>query len=148
MRYFNTFGSFLRLAINEVYARHGRQYKSEDLRAYFSSKSWYQGTITADAFSESVFNAYEKSNIDMMAAIQNARKGGGGSTQASPAGTYAYQITEIAGGQTEYSESPNYLVTENGDGTLSVESRAESFILFPDGNGQWSAAMPEGLVYM
>ena len=37
---------------------------------------------------------------------------------------------------------------ENGDGTLSVESRAESFILFPDGNGQWSAAMPEGLVYL
>ncbi len=57
---------------------------------------------------------------------------------SSPAGTYAYQVTEIAGGQTEYYELPNFLVIENGDGSLSIESRADKFIIYPDGNGSWS----------
>ena len=53
----------LRLAINEIYARHGRKFASEDLKQYFSSKSWYNGTIEADQFDENVLNQYEKDNI-------------------------------------------------------------------------------------
>jgi len=34
----------LRLARNEIYARHGRQYKDEVLKTYFESKEWYQNT--------------------------------------------------------------------------------------------------------
>lgn len=50
----------LRLAINEIYARHGRIFDAADLQNYFNSKSWYNGTVSADDFSEDVFNTYEK----------------------------------------------------------------------------------------
>ncbi len=53
----------LRIAKNEIYARHGRIFISEDLREYFESKSWYQGYIPADQFNESFFNEVEKENI-------------------------------------------------------------------------------------
>ncbi len=53
----------LLLARNEIYARHGRQFDDPDIRAYFESKSWYNGTIAPDAFDASVFNQYEKANI-------------------------------------------------------------------------------------
>lgn len=53
----------LRIAKNEIYARRGRIFTSEDLREYFESKSWYQGYIPADQFEESVFNQIEKDNI-------------------------------------------------------------------------------------
>ena len=54
----------LRIARNELYARHGRMFTDEALNAYFSSKSWYQGTIPADEFDESVLNAVELANKD------------------------------------------------------------------------------------
>lgn len=53
----------LRIAKNEIYARHGRMFTSEDLKEYFESKSWYQGSVPAEAFSESVFSQTEKDNI-------------------------------------------------------------------------------------
>lgn len=53
----------LRIAKNEIYARHGRMFTSEDLKAYFESKSWYQGYVAAEQFNENVFNQIEKDNI-------------------------------------------------------------------------------------
>ena len=35
----------LRLARNEIYARHGLLFQSEDLVSYFSEKEWYEGTV-------------------------------------------------------------------------------------------------------
>lgn len=58
--------SDIQLAINEIYARHGRIFNSPDVRAYFESKSWYHGTIAPESFSESVFNDYERKNIDFL----------------------------------------------------------------------------------
>lgn len=51
-----------RLARNEIYARHGRRFKDPALQRYFDSLSWYDGTIEADAFNDSVFNSYERAN--------------------------------------------------------------------------------------
>ena len=53
-------------AKNEFYARHGRQFKSQELRDFFNARSWYQGTIAPESFSDSVFNAYEQANIDLL----------------------------------------------------------------------------------
>lgn len=55
--------SELRIAKNEIYARHGRIFTSEDLNQYFNSKSWYRGTVAPEKFSESVFSQVEKDNI-------------------------------------------------------------------------------------
>lgn len=53
----------LRLARNEIYARHGRRFYYEDLQAYFDGKSWYEGTVEPDEFDQDVFNDYEAANV-------------------------------------------------------------------------------------
>lgn len=60
----------IRLAKNEIYARHGRIFDSEDLREYFESKSWYHGEIEPENFDEKVFNKYEKANIDLLVSYE------------------------------------------------------------------------------
>lgn len=60
----------MRLARNEVYARHGRKFSAEDLQAYFNSKSWYSGTVEPNNFDESVLNEYEKANLDLIRAVE------------------------------------------------------------------------------
>ena len=64
----------LRLARNEILARHGRIFESEDLNSYFSSKGWYQPRYTADEFDpqmDQILNAYEKANIEEIKKIEN-----------------------------------------------------------------------------
>lgn len=55
-----------RLARNELYARHGRKFDDEELQSYFDSLSWYQGTIEAEEFEESMLNDYEVANRDLI----------------------------------------------------------------------------------
>ena len=52
----------LRIARNEIYARHGRLFDDEQLQAYFNSQPWYHGTIAPADFSESVLNDFEREN--------------------------------------------------------------------------------------
>lgn len=58
------------LARNEIYARHGRKFNDQTLQNYFNSKSWYHGTVDPDAFDDSVFNQYERANIDKIVEYQ------------------------------------------------------------------------------
>lgn len=64
----------LRLAKNEIYARHGRRFQDQDLQIYFEGKSWYHGTVEASAFDESVFNQYEKANVVLIQKEQGKRE--------------------------------------------------------------------------
>ncbi|MGL5436939.1 MAG: YARHG domain-containing protein [Lachnospiraceae bacterium] len=61
----------LRIAKNEIYARHGRIFSSQDLQNYFDSKSWYSGTISADAFNENVLSQVEKDNVALIVSKQD-----------------------------------------------------------------------------
>lgn len=61
----------LRLARNEIYARHGRIFEDETLQAYFSSKNWYSGTLTQEEFQDNVFNEYEKQNLIVIKEYEN-----------------------------------------------------------------------------
>ena len=61
----------LKIARNEIYARKGRMFISEDLQAYFSSKTWYNGTIPADDFDESILNDYERENAYFILDYEN-----------------------------------------------------------------------------
>lgn len=59
----------LRLARNEIMARHGRRFNDTSLQEYFDSKSWYQGTVSPEAFDANVnsyINDTERANIDMI----------------------------------------------------------------------------------
>ncbi|RGD66023.1 YARHG domain-containing protein [Lachnospiraceae bacterium OF09-6] len=64
------------LARNEIYARHGRIFVNEDLNSYFRSKSWYQPAVSGEDFTEeyaaSVFNEYERANIDTIVKYEQA----------------------------------------------------------------------------
>lgn len=64
-------------AKNEIYARHGRQFLSRELQDYFNSKSWYQGTIAPESFSDRVFNDYEMQNLMLIVNREEELRSGG-----------------------------------------------------------------------
>ena len=51
-------------ARNEIYARRGRKFNTPSIREYFESQSWYQPIYEPEAFPDSIFNEYEKKNIE------------------------------------------------------------------------------------
>lgn len=68
----------LRLAINEIYARHGRQYDTQDLNAFFSSKSWYRPQYSKSEFDKiesQVLNSYERENIKILTGYRDSLLG-------------------------------------------------------------------------
>ena len=65
-----------RLALNEIYARHGRKFNDPDYQAYFNSKSWYNGTIDPDDFDDTaMFNQYELANRDYIIDYEKMNRG-------------------------------------------------------------------------
>lgn len=61
----------LRLARNEIYARHGYIFKDEELSAYFMAKDWYVPTTTEVTDAE--LNEYEIANRDLIKEIESTR---------------------------------------------------------------------------
>lgn len=64
----NLSGNDLWIAKNEIYARHGRQFKNDYLQMYFERCSWYDGTIAASEFDESCLSQLEKDNLKLILA--------------------------------------------------------------------------------
>ena len=59
----------LRLIRNEIFALHGRIFKSQDLADYFSQKSWYVPKYDPDEFDAHMFdylNDYEAANLQVI----------------------------------------------------------------------------------
>ena len=56
----------IRIARNEIYARHGYIFSAQDLQEYFSGKSWYTPSVPAEEFSEGMLNQTERANLDMI----------------------------------------------------------------------------------
>ncbi|MCD8217788.1 MAG: YARHG domain-containing protein [Clostridiales bacterium] len=56
----------LRIARNEIYARHHYIFDDEDLQEYFYSCVWYFGMIPSDEFDSSVLSDIEKKNIEVI----------------------------------------------------------------------------------
>lgn len=61
----------LELARNEIYARHGRKFKTEYIQEYFNMTHWYKGTVEPENFSESVLNDIEKYNINFISNYED-----------------------------------------------------------------------------
>lgn len=60
----------LRLARNEIYARHGRVFKDEDLQEYFNHMRWYQELPKKKEVSDYELNDYEKENIQLIKSFE------------------------------------------------------------------------------
>jgi hypothetical protein len=57
----------IQLMINEIYARHGREFHTQEYIDYFSSKDWYNPVPgKSDEAIVSEFNEYEKENIKLL----------------------------------------------------------------------------------
>lgn len=60
---------YLRLARNEIYARHGYRFQDEQLQSYFGKHSWYRATKTDVPDSE--LNQYEIANRNLIMQMEN-----------------------------------------------------------------------------
>lgn len=65
---------------NEIYARHGRMFDMQELADYFAQQPWYEGTIPANQFDESVLNDYEKKNVQLIKQIEDEVNGASSSS--------------------------------------------------------------------
>lgn len=59
----------IHLAKNEIYANNGYVFKDDDLNNYFMGQLWYEPSVMAADFNNSVFNKYEKSNLKLLAEL-------------------------------------------------------------------------------
>lgn len=59
------------LAINEIYARHGRKFTDVNIQKYFDSRLWYNARTEPEEFSENILSEIEKNNILL---LQNKNK--------------------------------------------------------------------------
>ena len=64
----------VRIARNEIYARHGRKFDDKTLSNYFKQFDWYKPKIDPEDFKESMLNTYEVANRDLI--IQYEKKQG------------------------------------------------------------------------
>mgnify|MGYP000018368440 CR=1 FL=1 len=143
----------IRIAINEIYARHGRMFQTEDLNAYFSSKSWYEPKYSAEEFSaieSSIMNDYEKKNIEFLAEVRDGKSGSGQAFEEDwMYGMYYLDLGEggitaeigyyIDSGEDYLSLSGSYLdsygefsgtITHLDDGTMLASSEFEESVRF------------------
>ena len=65
----NLYAHELRIMRNEIYARHGYIFDSDDMRRYFSSKEWYR-PISKDV----VLSEIEKFNVDYLKEIEDVHR--------------------------------------------------------------------------
>lgn len=65
----------LRLARNEIYARHGMIFGDEELDQYFASKSWYTPKVSIGDFYDQVnMSLIEEGNINIIRSVEQERE--------------------------------------------------------------------------
>lgn len=60
----------LYIARNEIFARHGRTFTNDDLANHFAQQSWYEPTVSPEAFDEDALNAVEKKNALTIRSVE------------------------------------------------------------------------------
>jgi hypothetical protein len=110
----------LRLARNEVYARHGREFETEDLKQYFSNQPWYHGYLSKEEFDDSVLNEYEKANLDLIIATESGKDGSLSASSNTYLEEYRKAVNQVYG---RYGENLYYLydIDQNGVPELIVQ---------------------------
>lgn len=89
----------LRIARNEIFARHGRTFDTSDLQEYFSRKPWYHGNTDPSAFSDDVLSETEKRNLNLIRTAEDQ-----------------LQSKEISNSGVTLAPNQDYLLDLDGDG--------------------------------
>ena len=121
----------LRLAINEIYARHGRQYDTQDLNAFFSSKSWYRPQYSKSEFDKiesQVLNSYERENIKILTGYRDSLLGKVGDIR----GVYEVKWGE-GGAQMTISGQPDAYVVDINANYVVDASKGNAYAVDFDG---------------
>lgn len=66
----------VRVARNEIMARHGRRFNDQQLQDYFNGCDWYHGTMSAQDFDKSyegILNEYEKKNAKLITEYEKEK---------------------------------------------------------------------------
>ncbi|MDY3918096.1 MAG: YARHG domain-containing protein [Candidatus Limivivens sp.] len=112
-------------AKNEIFARHGRMFVSQELTDYFNSKDWYVGNIRPENFSMAIFNTYETANVQLLSDSENARMPGG--YQLDQPG---YDIYNLSGGvMTDMDVTESAFIFYDSDTRYLTESEVQSLSL-------------------
>lgn len=61
------------VARNEIFARHGRTFQKQELKDHFGSKGWYHGTVSPEAFTDSMLSDVERKNNETIKAVEQSR---------------------------------------------------------------------------
>lgn len=57
----------IQMIINEIYAKHGREFHTQENIDYFSAQDWYEPVFgKSDEEIANEFNAYEKANVELL----------------------------------------------------------------------------------
>ena len=57
----------IQMIINEIYAKHGREFHTQENIDYFSAQDWYEPVLgKSDEEIANEFNAYEKANVELL----------------------------------------------------------------------------------
>lgn len=102
-------------AKNEIYARHGRKFKSKELQDYFNSKSWYKGTIEPEDFNETeVLSEIERDNIKLLNEVEFSMDPNGYQLD----GGMTTKDNSSADFDEQWYRTYNYFVMIDGDNTI------------------------------
>lgn len=91
----------LRIARNEIFAKHGYIFNDEELNKYFNNTSWYEGTIPSDQFDmDAVLNDFEKKNVELIGKVEDELNGEGNRQETFIGKTGTYLTTYYVDGFT------------------------------------------------
>mgnify|MGYP004533021439 FL=1 len=127
----------LNYAKNEIYAREGRIFRSEELRTYFEQQSWYQGTVQPDVFDDkTMLNQYEYANAQLISGVEHKINPDG--YQVDQAG-YSYEpvYQYIANRNTENTGMQSMISAKEyqfiGGGSVQTVSFEEQYVKTEEG---------------
>lgn len=100
----------LRIARNEILARHGYIFNDEELNQYFNSTSWYHGTVRSDEFRmDWVLNDFEKKNIELISYVEESNR------ESSTAKGETISDADVVGGYANITEMAESLIESNAN---------------------------------
>ena len=99
----------LNYARNEIFARYGREFNSEELMDYFESQDWYMPVYSPEEFDSNMLNQCEKENVKFLLSREEKLEPGG------------YQLDQGAAGMLtdEWEDEPETISDEDIEDILN-----------------------------
>lgn len=123
----------IKIAKNEIYARHGYVFETENLQQYFDSQSWYEKDPTYQGELEDI-EAYNVRYLENAEEIDREKENQGTETQKLSLAEFSEAVNEISMEQLEYSilHRPSYQEETNRNVYEFTAVTSENIKIFTD----------------